>query len=88
MVVAYFLMTLCNLHVIMEEVGLVKIRVFPLGITIPGFLFLFLIPGRTSPHKGLSMTYQLSVCLQKFMPTLTIALSDLHSFKKLIKNIP
>jgi hypothetical protein len=34
------------------------------------------------------MTYQLSVCLQNFMPTLTIALSNLHSFKKLIKNNP
>jgi hypothetical protein len=60
----------------------------PLGITIPGFLFLFFIPDRTSPHKGSSMTYQLSICLQNFMPTLTIALSNLHSFKKLIKNNP
>jgi hypothetical protein len=37
---------------------------------------------------GISMTYQLFVCLQNFMPTLTIALYDLHSFKKLIKKSP
>jgi hypothetical protein len=34
------------------------------------------------------MTYQLSVCLQNFMPTLTIALYNPYSFKKMIKKSP
>ena len=38
--------------------------------------------------QGFGMTYQLFICLQNFMPTLTIALYNPCSFKKLIKMSP
>jgi hypothetical protein len=59
-----------------------------LGIAIPSFLFMIFHSLQDTSSQGSSITYQLSFCLQNFMPIVTIALYNLHSFKKLIKKSP
>jgi hypothetical protein len=53
-----------------------------LRFLIPWFLIGGTLQDKSS--QGSSMTYQLSISLQTFMPTLTIALYNPYSFKQVL----